>query len=250
MKTKDNFVDSALFLLPPDNWGEVVGVMKPGAHLLLFNNVKNHHLGAISVEDHGLEIRDTLAYVFTDGENDAAMKLVTLTRKPIEGTVAANVLKWGCGGLNIDICRINSKARRMCGKTEKSGQSSFILGSREETYTEEGRWPANIAHDNSSAIQSLFPESKTQRIEKPCPNPEITGHKWGTLQGNRGPRGYDGDGSAARFFYAAPTLNNLIAYLIKLVTPPGGTVLILQKDFDLIEKAAEAEGFTLVRQND
>ena len=49
----------------------------------------------------------------------------------------------------------------------------------------------------------LFPESKTTRIEKPCPSPEITGHKWGTMQGNRGARGYSEDGSAARFFYCA-----------------------------------------------
>jgi hypothetical protein len=33
-------------------------------------------------------------------------------------------------------------------------------------------------------------------IEKPCPNPEIRGHKWGTMQGNRGARGHgDRDGT-------------------------------------------------------
>ena len=32
-----------------------------------------------------------------------------LLRKPLEGTVAQNVLKWGVGGINIDGCRIDEK---------------------------------------------------------------------------------------------------------------------------------------------
>ena len=35
----------------------------------------------------------------------------------------------------------------------------------------------------------------------------------------------DNGGSAARFFYAAPSINNLVTYLLRLITPPNGTVL-------------------------
>jgi hypothetical protein len=44
-------------------------------------------------------------------------------------------------------------------------------------------------------------ERKTNRIEKPCPDPEIRGHKWGTLQGNRGARGYSDQGGVSRFYH-------------------------------------------------
>jgi hypothetical protein len=46
-------------------------------------------------------------------------------------------------------------------------------------------------------------ESSTKRIEKLCLDPVIRGHKWGTLQGNRGSRGHTDTGTAARFFYCA-----------------------------------------------
>jgi DNA modification methylase len=38
-----------------------------------------------------------------------AMELWTVARKPIEGTVAGNVLKWGTGGINVDGCRVGSE---------------------------------------------------------------------------------------------------------------------------------------------
>lgn len=104
-------VDSALLLSHPHNkqWESIVEAMKPGAHLLLFSNVKEHHSGTIAAEDNGLEIRDTVAYVFSDGDGGgAAMQLIAMARKPLDGTVAANVLQWGTGGLNIDICRIGA----------------------------------------------------------------------------------------------------------------------------------------------
>jgi hypothetical protein len=36
------------------------------------------------------------------------MLVITVTRKPLEGTVASNSLKWGCGGINIDASRIGN----------------------------------------------------------------------------------------------------------------------------------------------
>ena len=57
-----------------------------------------------------------------------------------------------------------------------------------------------VPNPERDEVTGLFPNSVTQRIEKPCPSPEIDGYKWGTMQSNRGARGYDGNGSAARFF--------------------------------------------------
>lgn len=226
--------DSALFnLLAPDvivDIPKVVETLKPGAHLLALSPIATHHSNTIGIEDAGMEIRDTLSYVFDSGGSAPDMILVTMARKSLEGTVAENVLRWGIGGLNIDKCRVGSESRpvmvrtgTVVGNSCTENPTTGATSSGEATSL--GRWPANLTHDNSPAVQSMFPNSKTTRIEKPCPNPEITGHKWGSLQGNRGPRGYDGDGSAARFFHSAPCLSDLLAYLIKLVTPPNGTVL-------------------------
>jgi len=225
-----------------------------------------------------------------------ALEPITLARKPLENTVAENVLEHGTGGLNIDGCRVenpdyNQAAVQRC-KTAQSGDTVTlnIPGHEQPTYNEGGRWPANLIHDGSEEVTELFPDSKTKRIEKPCHEPEITGHKWGTMQGNRGARGYDGEGSAARFFYCAkaskkdrneglegfakvttsdgravaadnayqrgkternnfhPTVKptDLMRYLCRLVTCPGGVVLDPFTGSGSTGKAAVLEGFRFI----
>ena len=127
------------------------------------------------------------------------MITVSVIRKPVQGNVAGNVFQWSTGGVDVDDCRVE-------GVPPSVPQPSFN-SSTGRTYGEmshaAGRWPANLIHSGEPEVVGLFPDSKTTRIEKPCPDPEITGHRWGTMQGNRGARGYDGEGSAARFFYCA-----------------------------------------------
>lgn len=221
-------IDSAFLAYHPkdEQWGCIVKVMKPGAHLLLLNSIKDHHLGSIAAEDAGLEIRDTLAYVFAGSENDVGMMLVTVARKPLEGTVAANVLKWGCGGLNIERCRINSNGESLARPFGSGGISAAQLNKipRGTVTGKEltGRWPANLLHCGSPAVQSMFPEAKSGNGNGNALSGvqgKVTPLRRGTLI----PR--NDTGSAARFFYAAPTLNTLTSYLIKLVTQPNGTIL-------------------------
>jgi site-specific DNA-methyltransferase (adenine-specific) len=140
-----------------------------------------------------------------------ALEPITLARKPLEGTVAENVLKWHTGAVNVHGCRVETSENLNGGRysDNKQGDDGNSYGSginarSAADYSQPaGRWPANLIHDGSEEVTGLFPNSTTKRIEKPCENPEISGHKWGTIQGNRGPRGYDGEGSAARFFYCA-----------------------------------------------
>lgn len=141
-----------------------------------------------------------------------ALEPITLARKPLEGTVAENVLKWHTGAVNVDGCRvptgkdddIHTKNPNTRGGFGHAGASVYGNSVGAPMYDPSaGRWPANLIHDGSEEVTELFPDSKTKRIEKPCLEPEIAGHKWGTMQGNRGARGYDGEGSAARFFYCA-----------------------------------------------
>lgn len=117
---------------------ELFRVLKPGGHMLIFCGPRTYHRMASGVEDAGFEIRDQLQWLFGSGfpkshnidkaidrhlgtkrevigtiqQHGTALKPanepIVLARKPLEKglTVAQNMLKWGVGGLNIDISRI------------------------------------------------------------------------------------------------------------------------------------------------
>lgn len=255
---RGNYVDSALFLSPPGNWGGVVGSMKPGSHLLLFSSVKEHHIGAIAAEDAGLEIRDTLAWVFSDESNDTAMQLIAMARKPLQGTVAENTLKYGTGGINVDKCRIGlqpeedvEKLNKRSGGTRGFGSASVYGEGTTGPGTDlsKGRWPANLILQDCPTVREMFPLTKSGKDVNPTSN-SVKGFFSQSMSYYSKEANYGDEGSAARFFYAAPTLNTLINYLLKLVTPPGGTVLTSPQDFDLVEKSAKGESFTVLRQDD
>ena len=108
-------------------WAECLRVAKPGAHLLSFAGTRTQHRMAVAIEDAGWFIRDMIAWVYGSGfpkshnlEGDwqgwgtalkPSLEPITLARKPIDGTVAANVLEHGTGALNVDGCRWRTKAR-------------------------------------------------------------------------------------------------------------------------------------------
>jgi site-specific DNA-methyltransferase (adenine-specific) len=225
MRVEKNSIDSALFLSVPMDWGNVVGAMKPGAHLLLFSDVKKHHVRTIAAEDNGLEIRDTIAWVYDSGKQIPDMLLVTVARRPLEGTVAENTLKYGTGGFNIDGCRVELNGDYKCkanGRPSQTGLGDNYDPSKANQADVVGRWPANLTHDNSLSVVAMFPDAKSG-----CGNGNaetgVPGNVTPLRRGNLITR-KDG-GSAARFFYTAPCLNDLLKYLLKLITPPGGTVL-------------------------
>lgn len=216
------------FVPQPQQWREIYRVLKPGGHVLAFAGTRTQDLMALGLRLAGFEIRDLVAWVYSTGFPKShnlkdewqgwgtalkpALEPITLARKPLEGTVAENVLKWHTGAVNVDGCRvptgkdddIHTKNPNTRGGFGHAGASVYGNSAGAPMYDPSaGRWPANLIHDGSEEVTELFPDSKTKRIEKPCHEPEITGHKWGTMQGNRGARGYDGEGSAARFFYCA-----------------------------------------------
>ena len=75
-----------------------------------------------------------------------------MARKPLIGTVAANVLEWGTGGLNIDGCRVGT-AENLNGGAYSNGSkdlgaaTSYATGANAGEFVQPtGRWPANIIH--------------------------------------------------------------------------------------------------------
>lgn len=63
---------------------------------------------------------------------------ICLARKPFDGTVAENVLKYGTGALNVDSCRV---------KTNGNSESS--------TGGDAGRWPSNILLSHSEDCRAI-----------------------------------------------------------------------------------------------
>ncbi|WP_422766324.1 DNA methyltransferase, partial [Pseudomonas aeruginosa] len=100
---------------------ECLRVLRPGGHLLSFASPRTYHHMAVGIEMAGFEIRDQIMWVFGSGFPKShnlsgefegwgtALKPghepICMARKPLVGTVAANVLAHGTGALNIDACR-------------------------------------------------------------------------------------------------------------------------------------------------
>ena len=80
------------------------------------------------------------------------MRIIHVLRKPLsEGTVASNVLKHGCGGLNIDASRIGTgEDKGVWPQTDRQRNilrnpaNKNSLGKAVVTDTTVGRWPANV----------------------------------------------------------------------------------------------------------
>lgn len=173
-----------------------------------------------------------------------AWEPIILARKPLIGTIAENVLKYGTGGINVDGCRVGNTKRVPNGISTTKSQYVYNGGWGKETRKESGhnpdigRWPANLIHDGSDEVVGLFPKTTV------CGGAKKTNHNTGMF--GLGQPGYvynvtDGNNrSAARFFYCAkasrkergegnthPTVKplKLIEYLLTLGLPPGGVVL-------------------------
>ena len=201
-----------------------------------------------------------------------ALEPITLARKPLIGTVAANVLEHGTGGLNIGACRIGNtvetwpKSRSYAPGQMQPGHS----GDTQETgIAPEGRWPANFIHDGSEEVLALFPEvagvvgARREGGDKSI----FSGGGHSQAEKQRIVGGVKDTGSAARFFYCAkasrddrdeglpmdqhsshPTVKptDLMRYLCRLITPPNGIVLDPFMGSGSTGKAAMAEGFRFI----
>ncbi|WP_241775313.1 DNA-methyltransferase [Pseudomonas corrugata] len=298
-------------------WVECLRVLKPGGHLLAFAGTRTQHRMAVRIEDAGFEIRDMIAWVYGSGfpksrniGNDVdgmdgwgtalkpALEPVTVARKPLIGTVAANVLAFGTGAINVDACRVGTESTlRPIGKplngsaygSDRSGLESVgkIGGS------DAGRWPANLIHDGSDEVVALFPSEAGASAPVKGSEPTANGFsgpvKFSGLIGRVPGKFHADSGSAARFFYCAktsrkdrnegllcsgtpavttdatmrdcekaewstrngnhhPTVKptDLMAYLCRLVTPPGGIVLDPYMGSGSTGKAAIREGFQFI----
>ncbi len=123
-----------------------------GAHIFVFSTSVGYSQRIIPLEDEGWEVRDCLK-IF-NGKED---RQVALLRKPFKGTIASNVLKNGCGGLNINECRIKTNETRI-GNPELSDCEQTAYGTgwqKSGTTPKEGRWPANLILTHTADCEYL-----------------------------------------------------------------------------------------------
>ena len=221
-------------------WQQCLRVLKPGGHLLAFSGSRTYHRMVVSIEDAGFEIRDMISWISNktfpkslnigktidkiaeadtkkwDGWGTGlkpTVEPIVMARKPVEGTVANNVLTYGTGGLNIDASRIGTNAndlaelnrgnKRPIGDNYHEITSFKIQCDDRESKNAQGRWPANLILDEYTA--ELLDQQSGQ----------IKGGTWNNTDGarhfdNKGkPTSYETKGKdnsvggASRFFYVA-----------------------------------------------
>lgn len=282
---------NARFGLWCEAWSrECFRILKPGGHIVSFGGSRTWHRLQTGIEDAGFEIRDSIAWLFGsgfpkshnltgdwDGWGTAlkpAFEPIVVGRKPLIGTVAANVADHGTGAIHIAACRTATDGEVLHRSTSFNDMRGGHYGSghrpgeasAERRYTDQGgtnfaaipgardddrgRWPTNVVLDESQAAEL----DRQSGILTSGANPTRRGsdkfrNAYGDFTGQEEctPARGANSGGASRFFptfhYEAkassaerpvgddgtvhPTVKplDLMRWLVRLVTPAGGTVL-------------------------
>jgi DNA modification methylase len=195
-----------------------------------------------------------------------AFEPIVLARKPLsEKTVAANVLRWRTGALNIGACRVPTDETITATRNIALGSSSggvYSAATKPGVYVQQegGRWPANVVTDGSAEVVGMFPSQNSGKA-----NPNLKRHAgggviYGECDGGQPKVSHGDSGSAARFFYSAkaskqdrngskhPTVKpiSLMEWLATLITPPGGTILDPFAGSGTTGAAATNKGFNAI----
>lgn len=250
-RNREQWVDWMQGILTP-----CLGVLKPGAHGLVWSLPRRLHWTALALEDSGFEVRDVITHIFGTGfpkSQDLGGGLGTslkpsseswvLVRKPPRNSLPENLATWGTGGLNIDSCLVGGK-RHPSNLLFSHHSDCKLLGEKKVKA---------ITGGNSCAIQkNVFGKFGQEGKGEPCGygdqgfetvplwecTEECAVRKLET-QKKDGSRFFECLGGGD-FHYAPkaskkdrgpdnthPTVKGqaLMNYLVRLVTPEGGVVL-------------------------
>lgn len=174
-----------------------------------------------------------------------------LSRKPLEGTVAANVLKHGTGGLNIGATRVGDELRHnpSAGNDASGEFLDSLNGDETEGRGTLGRWPAHVVHDGGDEAVERLPDGSARFFY--CAKPSTTERDEG-LGGVAGVAGVgalrDGGRESSPRRNDHPTVKPiaLMRWLVRLITPPGGVVLDPFTGSGTTGIASLQEGFSFV----
>jgi site-specific DNA-methyltransferase (adenine-specific) len=209
-----------------------------------------------------------------------ALEPITVARKPLGGTVAENVLAHATGAINVDGCRVGTEDMSSQWDREWSDNSGE-MGSR---YPQAGRvagktvpvgrWPANLIHDGSEEVTGLLgdaarffycPKASKADRDEGCEGMEerdradqsawvrkcnVCGDTFCDPKTSKPHCGHDDfsfvSPSPRRNHHPTVKPTDLMRYLCRLVTPPGGIVLDPFTGSGSTGKAAVLEGFQFI----
>jgi DNA modification methylase len=184
-----------------------------------------------------------------------AWEPIVLARKPLDGTVAQNHLRHGCGGVNVDGCRVGTEGGERRGDASGSRKSGtpFDVRNWQSVPLNAGRWPANLILDaeaGAGAEWSRFfycpKASKADRDEGLEGFEErVAGVAYTTMAGD-GRENPEILPAVRRNPHPTVKPTDLMRWLARLVTPQGGTILDPFTGSGSTGKAARLEGFGFV----
>lgn len=204
-----------------------------------------------------------------------SQEFIAMARKPLDGTVANNVLTWGTGGINVDATRVpmsDEDYEKLSSGVERIREKGGTMGNSWKNSSDlsganpvnpSGRWPANFIHDGSQEVLELFPDVKGSAarffyVPKASKKDKEEGlddfeertqaatfGDIGPMEGN--PR-KPNTGHVQKIRNHHPTVKptELMKYLCRLVTQPGGIVLDPFMGSGSTGKAAILEGFHFI----
>lgn len=187
-----------------------------------------------------------------------------VARKPLAGTVAENVQRYGTGAVNVDGCRVGTD-----GGCAGAGAGARVYGDGlNGTFAQPvpglGRWPANVVLDEAAAAMLDAQSGERPGATSFSRPSDYSATSYKLPGGTPLTEGYGDTGGASRFFYTAkasradrntngaenthPTVKptDLMRWLVRLVTPPGGVVLDPFAGSGSTLVAARAEGFRAI----
>lgn len=260
-------------------WKEVLRVLKPGAHLLSFAGTRTQHRMAVNIEDAGFEIRDMIGWIYGSGFPKSinmtgefqgwgsalkpALEPITMARKPLRGSIKANAEKWGTGILNIDESRVGEDTSGRYPANLIHDGSEEVLELFPDTKPSKanprnnndfksfskGKEKAHVTYgheDNGGSAARFFYCAKASVSEKE----EGLDSLEDSVLNRVNPGGIENDPKWAPRVRKNnhPTVKpiKLMAYLCKLVTPIGGTVLDPFMGSGTTGVAAVKEGFGFI----
>lgn len=211
---------------------------------------------------------------------------IIMARKPVPGTVAANVVEHGTGALNIGACRVEGGSRPLVLSDRTTGNNTYgdgLHGSYAAGETTVGRWPTNLVFTHSAACVEDGPcalDCPVGELDRQSGVRRSGGNLTGSEPGARFVDAYGecqartpyvqrrDEGGASRYFptfryeakapaserpklpdgTAHPTVKplELMRWLVRLVTPPGGVVLDPFAGSGTTGEAVFLEGFDAV----
>jgi DNA modification methylase len=168
---------------------------------------------------------------------------IIFARKPLDGTYANNIMTHGCGALNIDGCRVpfaspqdekTAKAKNQHEKFESGARNNAVYGkdtADRKNYDPPGRWPGNVWHDGGlpEPMATYFYCAKASKADREAglesfnmsSAAECTERTEGS-DGLNSPRAGAGRTGGSRNTHPTVKPTELMRWLVRLVTPPGG----------------------------